>query len=131
MAGDANALERICFRLQVDPKRVDEYRAHHVAVWPGMLRALDQSGWRNYSLFLDTDGTLIGYFETESHEAALAAMARQEVNAQWQALMAEYFVGINGAADEEIVAIDEVFNLETQLAALGAPNSSTTGQQGI
>ena len=38
--------------------------------------ALAETGWHNYSLFLRPDGLLIGYFETESLEAAQAGMAQ-------------------------------------------------------
>ena len=58
---------RVGFRLQVRPELIDEYRAHHAAVWPEMRDALSRCGWHNYSLFLDADGTLFGYFETAGH----------------------------------------------------------------
>ena len=29
--------ERVCFQLQVDPERLDDYRERHAAVWPEML----------------------------------------------------------------------------------------------
>jgi L-rhamnose mutarotase len=54
---------------------MDEYIKRHAEVWPEMLKALHSTGWRNYSLFLDTDGTLIGYFETLSLNQALEGMA--------------------------------------------------------
>ena len=50
-------MERVCFLLRVRPDRLDEYRARHRAVWPEMREALRGAGWRNYSLFLDDDGT--------------------------------------------------------------------------
>lgn len=109
--------QRVCFRLQVDPTRIDEYRAAHAAVWPDMLRALHETGWHNYSLFLDSDGTLIGYFETPSLDAALAGMADREVNARWQAEMAEFFLELDTPPDQGFVQLAEVFQLETQLAA--------------
>ena len=33
-------MRRICFTLQIDPGRIDEYRRRHAAVWPEMLVAL-------------------------------------------------------------------------------------------
>jgi L-rhamnose mutarotase len=36
------------------------HKQAHVQVWPEMLEALRQSGWRNYSLFLRPDGLLVG-----------------------------------------------------------------------
>jgi L-rhamnose mutarotase len=117
-------MQRVCFRLQARPERLEEYKARHAAVWPEMLRALADTGWRNYSLFLDGDGTLIGYFETPSLEAALQGMAGTEVNARWQAEMAPYFADLGDAApDTRFTRLEEVFHLEDQLQ-----HSNETGQ---
>jgi L-rhamnose mutarotase len=114
---------RVCFQLQVKPERLAEYRERHAAVWPDMLRALEATGWHNYSLFVRDDGLLIGYFETESLEAARAGMAATEVNARWQAEMGEFFVDLEGAPDQGFLELTEVFHLEDQLAALDAPKT--------
>ena len=111
-------MTRECFHLQVRPDRIEEYRARHAAVWPDMLRALQATGWSDYSLFLRPDGLLIGYFVTSSLQAAQAGMAATEVNRRWQAEMARLFA-TEGAPDEAWVHLDEVFHLETQLAAAG------------
>lgn len=109
------ARNRYCFELQVDPQRIDEYKARHAAVWPEMLRALKDSGWHNYSLFLRPDGLLIGYVESDDLAAAQRAMAKTEVNARWQAEMKEFFVDLDTAPDEGFLLLEEVFNLESQL----------------
>jgi L-rhamnose mutarotase len=69
-------MQRVCFLLKVRPALREEYRKRHQAVWPDMLEALKQTGWNNYSLFLDDNGLLVGYLETDDFEAAQAAMAR-------------------------------------------------------
>ncbi|CAL8977410.1 L-rhamnose mutarotase [Tessaracoccus sp. O5.2] len=109
---------RYCFELQVKPDRIEEYKERHAAVWPDMLRALKASGWHNYSLFMRPDGLLIGYVESDDLAAAQASMAATEVNARWQAEMGEFFVDLDVAPDEGFVLLQEVFNLEDQLAAL-------------
>ena len=110
---------RVCFQLQVNPARLDEYQQRHAAVWPDMLRALESTGWHNYSLFLRGDGMLIGYFETPDLDAALAGMAATDVNERWQAEMAEFFLELDGAApDTGFLRLTEVFNLESQHSAL-------------
>jgi L-rhamnose mutarotase len=110
-------MPRACFQLQVRPDRIEEYKTRHAAVWPDMVRALHETGWHNYSLFLREDGLLIGYVETPtSIEDAQAAMARTEVNTRWQAEMAEFFTGIEGRPpDEGFLLLEEVFHLEDQL----------------
>jgi L-rhamnose mutarotase len=105
--------------LQVRPDLLDEYRQRHAAVWPDMLRALRDSGWRNYSIFARADGLLVGYVEADSLDAAQRAMAATEVNQRWQAEMARYFVGLGGRGpDESFLLLDEIFNLDDQLGQL-------------
>ena len=103
---------RYCFNLQVKPGRMAEYVRRHQAVWPEMQDALRATGWRNYSLFLRSDGLLVGYVEADDLAAAQAAMAATEVNARWQAEMAEFFTGIDGRPpDESFALLPEVFHL--------------------
>ena len=106
---------RYCFHLQVRPERMAEYVGRHQAVWPDMQDALRATGWRNYSLFLRSDGLLIGYVESDDLAASQAAMAATEVNARWQAEMAEFFTGIDGRPpDEGFLLLTEVFHLEEE-----------------
>jgi L-rhamnose mutarotase len=105
-------MTRICFELHVKPDKLNEYVERHAAVWPEMRDALREAGWHNYSLFVKDDGTLIGYLETEDFAAAQAAMALTEVNSRWQAEMADFFVALDGAPDENIVPLREIFHLD-------------------
>jgi L-rhamnose mutarotase len=105
-------MPRICFALQVKPERVEEYKERHRAVWPEMKKALQETGWSNYSLFLRPDGLLIGYLETDDFERARAGMANREVNARWQREMAGFFVQQeNLLPDEAMTPLEEVFHV--------------------
>jgi L-rhamnose mutarotase len=122
-------VQRVCFRLRVDPEHLDEYRARHAAVWPDMLDALKDAGWDNYSLFLAPDGWLIGYVEARDDYASIQRrMDRTSVNARWQAEMSRLFEGLGGAApDQSFELIPEIFHLEDQLAVA---QSTTTKEAG-
>lgn len=99
--------------LQVKRGRLEEYIKRHKQVWPEMLAALRETGWRNYSLFLREDGLLVGYLETPDFERALAGMAAREVNARWQREMAEFFEDPQGRpADQQMRPLTEVFHLD-------------------
>lgn len=119
---------RYCFQLQVRPDRIDEYVERHRTVWPEMLRALAESGWRNYSLFLRADGLLIGYVKADDLATAQAAMDRTEVNARWQAEMGEFFVDLDVPPDQGFLLLKEVFHLEDQLDV--APTGQTNASEG-
>jgi len=105
-------MKRICFILQVKPDRLEEYKARHQTVWPEMQAALRETGWNNYSLFLRSDGLLVGYLETEDFEGARAGMAKREVNERWQREMAAFFVQPEGVLpDRAMQPLEEVFHL--------------------
>ena len=108
-------MQRVCFVLQVKTAHLDEYRRRHEHVWPEMLEALTAAGWSNYSLFLREDGLLVGYLETEDFDRARAAMDATDVNARWQAEMAEFFDLPGGRAgtapDAAMVALQEILHL--------------------
>ena len=102
-------MPRYCFNLQVRPERMAEYVERHQSVWPEMQNALRATGWRNYSLFLRSDGLLIGYVEADDLAASQAAMAALDVNTRWQAEMAQFFVGTR--PDDGFPLVTEVFHL--------------------
>ena len=105
-------MERVCFLLRVRPDRLDEYKARHREVWPEMLDALRETGWRNYSLFLREDGLLVGYVECDDFEGSLEAMEEREVNSRWQAEMAQFFeLPRDERPDTGLERLEEVFHL--------------------
>jgi L-rhamnose mutarotase len=78
-----------------------------------MQKALSETGWQNYTLFLDrNDATLFGYFETSNYQAALDGMAESGVNDRWQAMMSDFFVTNDGRRpDEGFLRLEDVFYL--------------------
>ena len=109
----ADGTKRVCFLLKVRQDRLEEYKERHQAVWPEMRDALRETGWHNYSLFLREDGLLIGYLESDDFAAAQRGMEETEVNARWQAEMAEFFELPDGARpDTGFTRLSEIFHLE-------------------
>lgn len=112
--------ERVCFELRVRPELIEEYVQRHAAVWPTMLRAIERSGRRNYSLFLTDDGTLIGYYEVGDDAASARRLAQDPDTAKWEADAARFFVALDGdRPDQGAPKLREVFHLEDQLASIG------------
>ncbi len=107
-------MKRVAFLLKVRQDKLQEYKAHHAAVWPEMLAALERTGWHNYSIFAREDGLVFGYFETpDSFRAALDGMSKEEINARWQDFMAPYFENLSEAhADESMLELQEIFHLD-------------------
>jgi len=106
-------MERVCFLLKVKRDRLAEYKQRHRPVWEEMQRALRETGWGNYSLFLRDDGLLVGYLETPDFRQALEGMAAREVNERWQRDMAPFFEDLDGGRpDQGLLRLEEIFHLE-------------------
>ncbi len=127
-------MKRVGFMLKVRPEKVQEYRDRHREVWPEMQAALRRNGWHRYTIFMNDDGLLFGYFETpECFAAALEGMSKEEINRKWQHAVAPFFeemrvAGAVGArrrtksggssgtavayADESMLELEEVFHLD-------------------
>ena len=102
---------RVCFTMRLKPGRVDDYLEAHTTVWPEMLAALRDSGWRDYSLFVDpAQALVVGYLVTDDFDRAQAAIDAHEVNTRWQQGMAEYFDVPEGAGP--ITRLSEYFHLD-------------------
>lgn len=107
--------QRVCFLMQLKPDRVDDYLEAHTTVWPEMLDALRETGWRNYSLFLrPEDGLVVGYLETDDFDRASSEMSATAINATWQARMAEYFEAPDDSTDEAGANPDTIRNQLTE-----------------
>jgi L-rhamnose mutarotase len=106
-------MQRVCFLLKVKADRLEEYKVCHQAVWPEMLKALSETGWKNYSIFMREDGLLVGYLETPDFNAALSGMAVLDVNERWQKVTGKFFEALDGKRpDEEMKPLEEVFHLD-------------------
>lgn len=106
-------MQRVCFVLQVQEGRLAEYEERHRNVWLDMQVALKEAGWTNYSLFLRSDGLLVGYLETDDFERARAEISKRKVNETWQREMAGFFVQTKSGTlpDRAIEPLQEIFHL--------------------
>jgi L-rhamnose mutarotase len=106
-------VERVCFLGRIRPDRLKEYRLRHSEVWQEMRETLREAGWTNYSLFVDDDGLLVGYLETDDYAAAQQRIADTDVNARWQAEMQPFFADLGGLRpDERFRRLPEIFHLD-------------------
>jgi len=105
-------MKRVGFQFKVRKDRLAEYKEHHKNVWPEMLEALRETGWHNYTLFMRPDGSIFGYFETDTDLPTVQAkMSAKDVNTRWQEFMSG-FVDANARPDETFLELEEYFHLD-------------------
>ncbi len=107
-------MTRVGFTFKVRADKIELYKRCHEVVWPAMLEALTRHGWHNYSLFMQSDGQVFGYFETpDSFQAAWEGMSTEVINTKWQDLMMPFFEAIDEDSPElNMIELEEVFHLD-------------------
>ncbi|MDB5058794.1 MAG: putative L-rhamnose mutarotase [Chloroflexi bacterium] len=105
-------MQRIAFLLELkndDPSVRAEYAARHDAIWPEMSALLSEAGMHNYSIF--RCGTqLFAYCEVDDWEATLRHLNGSEVNARWQAHMADMLDTPIDPATGSFFILEEMFH---------------------
>ena len=75
--------------IGLKPEAVAEYKRLHAAVWPEVLKQIEQSGIRNYSIFLrEPENLMFAYFEYHGtdFDADMARMAEDPKTREWWAV---------------------------------------------
>jgi L-rhamnose mutarotase len=105
-------VQRVAFRLWVQPDKLEEYKRLHEEVWPDLLADMRSAGIRNYSIFAD-GAELFGYLECDDWAAVNAALAKSDANRRWQEFMRGYLATpVDPDAPEPFRLLDEVFRLD-------------------
>jgi L-rhamnose mutarotase len=107
----APAVQRMAFRMRIQPGTDDEYLRRHQEVWPEMLDALRRAGFLNYSIY--RDGTdLFAFFEAEDVRATISAIVADPTNTRWAAMMADILVTEIDPASGFPASLPEQFHLD-------------------
>jgi len=82
-------MQQIAFKMQLKPGHAAEYQRRHDAIWPELASLLQESGVRDYSIFLDEEtGALFAVLRRmDGH--AMEALPQHPVMRRWWAHMAE------------------------------------------
>jgi len=104
-------MERLCFTFELYPGKEDEYKKRHDDIWPELVEAIRDSGFRNYGLFR-RGLQVVGYVECHPDVAtAFSKLGAYEVNARWAKWFEDVIVRL---VDEEgnLFLLDEVWHLD-------------------
>src|SRR5947208_17124727 len=80
-------MKRYGMVIGVRPEKLEEYKRLHAAVWPEIIRLLEEAQVKNYSIF-QKDELLFGYFEYHGNDLAadFKRMNAEPIVKQWYAV---------------------------------------------
>ena len=103
------SFRRGLFGLVIDSERVADYEALHADPWPDLMKAIEASGFRNYTGF--RRGAHVVYYGEFYPDMAsvFGKVATYEVNARWGAAFDGIITTITDA-DRNLITADEIFH---------------------
>jgi L-rhamnose mutarotase len=99
-------IQRASFVLRIAPERFEEYVGRHRGVYPELLQAFREVGFRTYSIFYH-GGLLFNYLEAEDFEISMKKLSAYPAYVRWQEFMSDMLLRIEG--ESVSVMIPEVF----------------------
>jgi L-rhamnose mutarotase len=104
-------VERICFKFEIYPGQEAEYKRRHDEIWPELVEAIQESGFKNYSLFRQNQ-EIIAYVECHPDVAtAFAKLSGYDANARWAKWFEDVIVKL-ADDDGNVFRVDEVWHLD-------------------
>ena len=102
---------RIAFKMKLKPGFEEEYKKRHDALWPELRQLLEQSGIRNYTIFLDRETNILFAVQDNTGSTGSQDLGKTEIVKRWWAYMADI---METNADNSPVSkpLTEVFHLD-------------------
>ena len=107
-------MRRFGMMIRLKPGSEERYKLYHTAVWPEVLKMIQECNIRNYSIFLK-EGMLFSYFEYHGTDikADWDKMAADPKTQEWWAVMQPMQNPVPSRKEREWWAeMEEVFHLD-------------------
>ena len=82
-------MEKIAFRMFLNPGQADEYRRRHEALWPELAALLREAGISDYSIFLDAQTHVLYAVLKRRSDHRMDTLPQHPVMQRWWAHMAD------------------------------------------
>ena len=82
-------MEKVAFKMQLNPGQRDEYKQRHDEIWPELSQALTEAGVSDYSIHLDTDTNILFATMWRREDHGLDVLSQTDLMQKWWAYMAD------------------------------------------
>ncbi len=103
-------MERFAFKMKLKPGFAEEYKKRHDALWPEVKLLLQESGVRDYSIFLDDETNTLFAVQKIKAGSSSQDIGREAIIKKWWAYMAD-IMETNIDNSPEAIPLKEVFYL--------------------
>lgn len=102
---------RKAFKMKLKPGNEKEYKKRHDEIWDELVKALEEAGVSDYSIYLDREtGTLFAFQKLKDHNRA-DTLPQNPVVKKWWDYMAD-MMDTNEDKSPVCIDLDEVFHMD-------------------
>ena len=102
-------MERVAFKMKLNPGCADEYKRRHDAIWPELARALSDAGVSDYSIFLDEETNILFAVQKLAPANTADQLSQKEIVRKWWDYMAD-IMEVHPDNPPVVVPLKEVFH---------------------
>ena len=104
-------MEKIAFRMFLNPGQTAEYRRRHDAIWPELVALLRESGVSDYSIYLDEEHHVLFAVLKRSDAHTMDRMPQHPVMKRWWAHMGD-IMRTNADGSPVVEALPCLFHMD-------------------
>lgn len=104
-------MEKIAFKMKLKPGFASEYKQRHDAIWPELKTLLEQSGIRDYSIFLDEETNILFAVQYLKSDNSSHDLAGNPLVQKWWAYMADIMM-TNPDNSPVCINLEKVFHMD-------------------
>lgn len=103
-------MEKIAFKMTLRSGQRDEYRRRHDAIWPELVKLLQQSGISDYSIYLDEETNTLFAVLWRAAGHRMEALPKSALMQRWWRHMAD-IMETNPDGSPRQAALREMFHM--------------------
>ncbi|MBX2832507.1 MAG: L-rhamnose mutarotase [Rhodospirillales bacterium] len=103
-------MEKIAFKMMLNPGQANEYRKRHDEIWPALADLLKDAGISDYSIFLDEETNILFAVLYRTADHKMDALPNHEIMQRWWGFMGN-IMATNDDGSPVVVPLSEMFHL--------------------
>lgn len=104
-------MEKIAFKMKLNPGMEAEYKRRHDEIWPEMVKMLKEAGVSDYSIFLDRETDTLFAVLWRSKDHTMDTLADNPIEQRWNACMAD-IMATNPDKSAVVTNLVQVFHMD-------------------
>lgn len=103
-------MEKIAFKMSLNPGQAAEYKKRHDDIWPALADLLKNAGISDYSIFLDEETNMLFAVLCRTVDHKMDALPNHEVMQRWWEFMGD-IMATNEDGSPVVVPLTKMFHL--------------------